>query len=257
MPLTASRPALHYVQRGQGPPVVLSHVLGCDLRMWDDLAAALADRFTVVRYDTRGHGESEVVTAAFSLEDLVSDAVRLLEELGDDRVSWVGLSMGGMIGQGLALAHPGRVSRLVVANSASRYPEASRSLLRERARIARTEGMSALADQIMSRYFSEAFRASRPEEVSRFRRQVLAVDAAAYAACCEAIASLDYYDRLDRIACPTLVIAGEVDVATPPALGEEIAARVPNARLSVLAGAAHLSAIEQPDRFIQAVAGFL
>ena len=158
MPSTASRPALHYRREGQGPPVVLSHALGCNLGMWDDLAPALARHFTVVRYDTRCHGESEVITTAFSLADLVNDVVRLIDDLQYEAISWVGLSMGGMIGQGLAIAHPERVNKLVLANTA--------------------------------------------------RDQVLAVDAEGYAACCEALRSLDYYAQLDRIAGATLVIAG-------------------------------------------------
>lgn len=250
---TASRRTLHHRREGQGPPVVLSHALGCSLSMWNDLVPALTEQFTVVRYDTRCHGESEVVTTAFSLADLVSDAVQLIDDLQYEAVSWVGLSMGGMIGQGLAIAHPERVSRLVLANTASRHPDEVRHQWTERARIARTEGMKALADLIMTRYFSPAFLADRPDVVGRFRRQVLAVDAEGYAACCEAIESLDYYSALDRISCPTLVIAGGADTATPAPLAEEIASRVPNSRLALIEGAGHLSAVEYPETFVRLV----
>jgi 3-oxoadipate enol-lactonase len=248
---------VHYRREGQGPPVVLSHALGCNLDMWDDVAAALADHSTVIRYDTRSHGESEVVTAAFSLADLVSDAVRLIDDLHYEAISWVGLSMGGMIGQGLAIAHPGRVKKLVLANTASRYPDEARRLWTERARIARAEGMPALADLIMTRYFSPAFRTDRPDDVARFRDQVLAVDAEGYAACCEAIRSLAYYSELDRISCPTLVIAGGADAAASPALAEEITNRVRQSRLEVIEGAGHLSAVEYPGTFARLVLDFL
>jgi 3-oxoadipate enol-lactonase len=248
---------VHYRREGQGPPVVLSHALGCNLDMWDDVAAALADHSTVIRYDTRSHGESEVVTAAFSLADLVSDAVRLIDDLHYEAISWVGLSMGGMIGQGLAIAHPGRVKKLVLANTASRYPDEARRLWTERARIARAEGMPALADLIMTRYFSPAFRTDRPDDVARFRDQVLAVDAEGYAACCEAIRSLAYYSELDRISCPTLVIAGGADAAASPALAEEITNRVRQSRLEVIEGAGHLSAVEYPETFARLVLDFL
>ena len=236
---------------------MLSHALGCDLGMWDDLVPALAEQFTVVRYDTRCHGESEVIITAFSLADLVTDAVRLIDDLQYEAISWVGLSMGGMIGQGLAIAHPKRVSRLVLANTASRYPEEARALWMERIRIARTEGMPGLADLIMTRYFSSAFRTDRSDAVARFRRQVLAVNAEGYAACCEAIKGLDYYSQLDRISCATLVITGGADAATPPALGEEIASRVPHSRLAVIEGAGHLSAVERPETFARLIRDFL
>ena len=248
---------MHYRREGQGAPVVLSHALGCNLGMWDDVAAALAKQATVVRYDTRCHGASEVVTTAFSLADLVSDAVRLIDDLQCEAVSWVGLSMGGMIGQGLAIAHPEREKKLVLANTASRYPDEARSLWAARARIARAEGMPALADLIMIRYFSPAFRTDRPDDVARFRDQVLAVDAEGYAACCEAIRSLNYYSELDRISCPTLVIAGGADVAASPALAEEITSRVPRSHLAVIDGAGHLSAVEYPETFVRLVGDFL
>jgi 3-oxoadipate enol-lactonase len=191
------------------------------------------------------------------MADLVADAVRLLDEAALESVSWIGLSMGGMIGQGLAIAHPGRVRNLVLSNTTSRYAGDAQILWTERARIARSEGMERLADLIMSRYFSPGFMERRPSDVETFRRVVLEMDAEGYAACCEAIGNLDFHSSLPQISCPTLVIAGEADVATPPAVAEEMASQIDGARLEVIAGAGHLSAVERPDEFARLLRSFL
>jgi 3-oxoadipate enol-lactonase len=257
MPLTASRPRLHYVVNGAGPPVVFSHGLGLDLHMWDAVSASIAGRWTVVRYDTRSHGQSDLVRTPFTLDDLVDDAVRLIDELTYERVSWVGLSLGGMIGQGLAIRHPERIARLVVANAASTYPEELRRGWFERARTARSDGMPALADLILRRSFSPAFLASGHDAVSRLRQTVLAVDAQGYAACCEAIASLDYQRQLGRIRCPALVICGDADEPVPISWAQAMNDAIPGAELAVMSGAGHLSAVEYPERFTGLLEGFL
>jgi 3-oxoadipate enol-lactonase len=185
------------------------------------------------------------------MSDLVGDAVRLIDELDCEPVMWVGLSMGGMIGQGLAIAHPERVERLVLANTTSHYPDEARQLWAERARVARADGMQALAALIMSRYFSPMFLASRPDIVETFRQDVLGVDPLGYAACCEAIGSLDYHAALGGIVCPTLVIAGGADAAAAPGMPQGIAERIPGASLAVMETAGHLSAVEQPEEFVR------
>ena len=250
-------PSLSYRLDGDGPPIVLSHALGCSLRMWNDIVPALARVGTIVRYDTRGHGRSEVITEGFSLSDLVGDAVRIINALGFDRVSWVGLSLGGMIGQGLAIEHPDRVEKLVLANTVSRLSEEGRAQWRERALVARADGMATLADLIMTRFFSEEFRRSQPEVVQRFRADVLGIDADGYAACCDAIAGLDYYPQLHRIACPTLALAGEADLPATPAMVKEIADSIPGATLTTIPDAGHLSVVERPESFVQIVKTFL
>jgi 3-oxoadipate enol-lactonase len=257
MPLTSSRPALHYERDGKGPALVLSHALGCSLDMWDDIVPALATEWTVIRYDARSHGRSDVITTAFSIGDLMGDAVRLLDELNCDQVTWVGLSMGGMIGQGLATTHPLRIARLVLANAVSRYSDEGRAMWSDRARVARSEGMAALADLLMGRYFSDEFRAARQDVVAQFRNEVLDLNPEGYAACCEAISSLDYYAHLPRIVCPTLVIGSERDVAATPPMVAEIAERIPGAELASIPDAGHLSVVEQPKAFLEIVTAFL
>jgi 3-oxoadipate enol-lactonase len=250
-------PSLSYRVDSDGFPIVLSHALGCSLGMWNEIAPALTPTGMIVRYDTRGHGRSEVVTDAFSLADLVGDAVRLMDALALERVSWVGISLGGMIGQGLAIEYPDRIEKLVLANTVSRLSEDGRAQWRERARAARADGMEALADLIMTRYFSAEFRRSRPDVVHRFRNDVLRLNADGYAACCEAIATLDYHTQLSRIACPTLAIASEADPAATPAMVKEIADSIPGATLSTIPDAGHLSVVERPDAFVQLVSSFL
>jgi 3-oxoadipate enol-lactonase len=225
--------------------------------MWDEVAARLTPRRTVVRYDTRGHGGSEVVPTPFTVDDLAGDVVRLLDELRIPRAAFVGLSMGGMVGQALALARPDRVDALVLANTSCRYPPASRDQFVERARLVRTAGMAAIADTVVERFFSPSFRAANPMTAARFRTGLLAIDPSGYAACCDAIREIEYEGRLSSIACPTLVIGGSADVSTPPAMVEAIAARIPGARLEVLPDVAHLSAVERPAQFAALVEEFL
>jgi 3-oxoadipate enol-lactonase len=249
MPFTASRPRQHYVVSGEGPAVIFSHGLGLDLHMWDDVVSSIPDGRTTIRYDTRSHGQSEVIGSSFTLDDLVEDAVRLIDELKHERVSWVGLSLGGMIGQGLAIRYPERLARLVLANTASTYPNELREGWIERGRTARADGMAALLDVILRRSFAPAFLASGHEAVSRVRQKVLAVDASGYAACCDAIAGLDYHARLGEIRCPTLVICGGADVAVPVSWARALTDAIPGAELAVVPVAGHLSAIECPERF--------
>jgi 3-oxoadipate enol-lactonase len=257
MAITATRPSIHYHVAGSGPSIVLSHALGCSMGMWDQIAPALARSHAVIRFDTRGHGESEVVGSSFSLFDLVGDAVRLIDELKLDRVTWIGLSLGGMIGQGLAIEHPDRVEKLVIANSVSRYPEDARVQWHDRARIARSGGMAALADLIMTRYFAEDFRRSQPDVVQRFREGVLRIDPHGYAASCEAIAALNYYPALHQVRCPTLAIAGGADVAATPGMVKEIAERIADAIFAPISRAGHLSVVEHPDAFLEILKSFM
>ncbi|WP_020656503.1 bifunctional 4-carboxymuconolactone decarboxylase/3-oxoadipate enol-lactonase PcaCD [Massilia niastensis] len=261
--VTRSSPALYYSVRaprnGKAPrhTIVLSHALGCDLDMWDELANHLARDCRVICYDHRGHGGSEAPPGPYAMADLADDAARLLRELDSGPVVWIGLSMGGMVGQELALRHPSLVTALVVANSTSNYPEAARAMWRDRIATVEAQGVEAIADAVMGRYFHDRFRNTQPATVARFRRRVASTGAAGYAACCAAVAGVDTSARLSHIAVPTLVIAGELDAGTPLAMSQQIASQVPQARLVVVSEASHLSAIEQPARFAQLVEGFI
>jgi 3-oxoadipate enol-lactonase len=242
---------------GGGDAVVLVHAIGCDHRMWDALAQSLAPRFRVLRVDARGHGRSPVAPRPYSLEALALDVLAVLDRHAIARAHWVGLSMGGMIGQAFALAHAGRLGRLVLANTTSSYGPDGRKLWEARAKAVEDGGLAAIKDMVMSRYFSDAFRAQSPDVVAQVAKRFLATPAQGYLGCCDAIKELDYSAALDRIRAPTLVIAGEKDAGTPPAMSEAIASRIPGARLAIIPGAAHLSAVEKPAEFNALVSEFL
>lgn len=255
---TFSTAQLHVLLQGQGRPVVLSHALGMDAHLWDGLAESLAAHgCEVLRYDHRGHGRSSAPGGPYAMDDLVEDAARLVREWGRGPVVWVGLSLGGMVGQGLAIRHPELVQALVAANTTSHYPEAGRALWRQRIDAVRQGGLPAIADMVMGRYFHEAFRAQHPEVEARSRATLLRCDPSAYMACCEAIAALDWRDGLARIACPTLVIAGAKDQGTPVEMAEALAQAVPGARLAVIGDASHISVLEQPAEFERLVREFI
>jgi 3-oxoadipate enol-lactonase len=259
----SGRPALHYSVReprnGKAPrhTVVLSHAIGCDLTMWDSLANQLSAECRVIAYDHRGHGSSEAPAGAYGMADLADDAAALLRELDTGPVVWVGLSMGGMVGQELALRHPSLVRALVLANTTSGYPEAAREAWRQRIATVQTQGIEAIADAVMGRYFHDEFRSTQAARVARFRRRVVSTDAVGYAGCCNAVGTVDTTARLGGIKAPTLIIAGELDQGTPLAMSQTLQQGIPNASLTVLSDASHLSAIEQPAAFAAAVEGFI
>lgn len=260
---TTSKPALHYSVRaprsGKAPrhTVVLSHALGCDLTMWDGLANLLAADCRVITYDQRGHGSSDAAAGLTTIAELADDAARLLRELDSGPVVWIGLSMGGMVGQELALNHPSLVAALIIANTTSAYPEAARNAWQQRIETVRQQGIEAIGDAVMARYFNDQFRSKHSATVTRFRQCLVNIDPAAYVACCHAVGSVDTTARLSQIVVPTLVIAGAQDQGTPLVMSQTLCESIPNAQLVVLENASHLSAIEQPEAFAQAVLTFM
>jgi 3-oxoadipate enol-lactonase len=260
---TASSPALHYSVReprnGKRPrhTIVLSHALGCDLTMWDALAKQLTADCRVIAYDHRGHGSSDAPAGEYGMAELADDAARLLRELDTGPVVWIGLSMGGMVGQELALRHPGLVGALVLANTTSGYPDAARAVWRQRIDTVQAQGIEAIADAVMARYFHDGFRAEHAATVARFRRRLVTTDAIGYVGCCAAVGSVDTTARLGEIKVPALVIAGDLDQGTPVSMAQTLVDGIADARLQVLAQASHLSAVEQPAAFAASVMGFV
>jgi len=188
---------------------------------------------------------------------MASDTAALLDRLGVEKAHWVGLSMGAMIGMAFALEHPGRLGRLVLANTTSSYGPEGRAMWQARAKAVMDGGLEAINDMVMSRYFSEDFRATQPAIVEEMSRRFLATPVEGYLGCCDAIAELDYTEDLSRIRTRTLVVAGAADAGTPPAMSQAIADRIPGSQLAVIPGAAHLSAVEKPQEFGALVKGFL
>lgn len=248
---------VRYMVEGRGPWVTLSHSLTCDLTMWDALAVALAPTFTVLRYDTRGHGGTTAAQGAYSFDQLTADVIGLLDALQVEHTHFVGLSMGGMIGQHFALAAPQRLDRLVIANSTSRIPPEAVPLWDERIAIVRARGCAGVVEGTLGRWFTSGFRAARPAEAARIAKLIADTPAAGYIGCASAIRALDITARIGAIRAPTLVIAGADDPGTPPAMSEVIAATIPGARLEIIPSASHLSCIEQPETFNRLVAAFL
>jgi 3-oxoadipate enol-lactonase len=225
--------------------VVLSNSLGTTLAMWEPQAAALARDHRVLRYDLRGHGRSPVPEAPYSIADLGSDLLALLDRNGIARASLFGVSLGGMVSMWVAAHAPERVDRLILCStSAVMGPPESWT---ERAALVRREGTAAVADSVVARWFTPAFAAAQPDVVARIRGQLAATPAEGYAGCCEAIREMDQRPDLPAIAAPTLVIAAEGDPSTPPAHARAIAGLIPGARLEVLDRGAHLVNVEAPD----------
>ena len=248
---------LNVVDEGRGDAVVLVHAIGCDHRMWDSLAASLVSDWRVLRVDVRGHGASPVPGGEYSLDELAGDVKAALDARGIAKAHWVGLSMGGMIGQAFALAWPDHLGRLVLANTTSSYGPEGPAMWEARAKAVREGGMAAIVELVMQRYFSDEFRDRHPDVVELYRKRVAATPAQGYIGCCAAIRDLDFTRDLARIHARTLVIAGEKDAGTPPAMAEEIARHINGAQAVVIAGTAHLSAVEDPDEFNLLVRDFL
>jgi 3-oxoadipate enol-lactonase len=249
---------LHFIDSGgDGEAVLLAHAIGCDHRMWEDLAARLAKGYRVIAFDARGHGRSPLGHRPYTLEILADDARAVLDKLGIARAHWVGLSMGGMVGQAFALRHPARLLKLVIANSTASFGAEGPPMWQARARLVQQGGLAAIREMVAARYFSDGFRASKPERVAAVMERFMETSPEGYLGCCDAIATLDLADDLIRIKAKTLVIAGEDDAGTPPAMSAAIAARIPGARMAVIAGAAHLSAAEKPEEFAELVEQFL
>jgi 3-oxoadipate enol-lactonase len=237
----------HHVLAGpaDAPVLVLGNSLGTDLSMWDGVAAVLDGQFRLLRFDHRGHGGSPVLPGPYEIEDLGRDLLALLDTVGLERVSYCGLSLGGMVGMWLAARAPERVDRLALCCTSAWLPPAEGWL--DRAARVRAGGTAAVADAVLGRWFSTDWAAAHPAEVERARAMLVGVPPEGYAGCCEAIASMDLRADLPSIAAETLVLAGGNDVATPPSHGAAIAAAVPRARLVLLPQPAHLAAVEQPD----------
>lgn len=236
------------------PVVVLSNSLGATRGMWDAQVPALAERYRVLTYDTRGHGESPSPDGAWSLDDLVDDLVALLDEAGAARAHVVGLSLGGMTAMRLAARDPGRVHRLaLLCTSAAPDP----GPYRERAQVVRRDGTASIAAAVVGRWVTPGFAAANPREVARLEGMVAGADDEGYARCCEVLASLDLRDDLGRISAPTLVVSGWQDLALPPAHQEAIAAGIEGADLQTFSPAAHLANVEQPLEVTGALLGHL
>ena len=259
MKISANGIQTNYTLEGpaNGPVVTLSHSLATDLSMWDPQAKALAGRYRVLRYETRGHGNTDAPSGAYTLTQLADDARALLKALGIARTHWIGLSMGGMIGQTLALSTPETLQSLSLCDTSSRIPTEAQPLWDERIAVAEAKGMDPHVEPTVARWFTPKFVEARPDVVNPVRDMIRRTSARGYAGCCHAIRALDLTDRLSVITLPTLIIVGAQDVGTPVAASKAIQERIKGSELVILDPASHLSNLEQPEAFTQALQKFL
>ena len=237
------------------PSLVLASSLGTTWELWDAQLPSLVEDFRVVRYDHPGHGRSPIPDASLTVESLADGVVELIDALDLERVSFCGLSLGGMVGMALALRAPERVDRLVLCCTAAHLGPVEGWY--ERAEVVRARGTSAIAGAVLGRWFTQRFREESPVTIARFREMLEGTPAEGYAACCEAIARWDARSDVSAIRAPTLVISGDDDVAAPPQDGAFLAGSIPGAELTVLPECAHLANVEQPALFTRALLGHL
>ncbi len=246
----------HYVDEGlkENPAIVFANSLGSDLRIWDDVAARLVAHFRVIRYDLRGHGLSEAPPPPYSAADLAYDVVSVLDALAIREAVVCGVSVGGLIAQAVALNHPDRVRALVPCDTGAKI--ATAEAWQQRIDKVRADGVDSLAQMTMERWFSAGFRHRCAADVRGYTLMLRQTSADGYMGTCAALRDTDLRSAVPRIKQPTLVLGGAEDIATPPELGRELAGLIPDARFSLIAHAAHLPCIEQPQTMAQRMMEF-
>jgi 3-oxoadipate enol-lactonase len=259
MQIKANSIQLNYELTGKedAPVVVFSHSLGSGLVMWEPQLAALEPHFRVLRYDTRGHGGSEAPPGPYTFELLAEDVVGLLDGLGIARVHFIGLSMGGMIGQALGLYHRDRLQSLTLCDTAAANPPGSREIWQERIDLVRKKGLEPLWEGTLDRWFTPDFVRQNSPLLGKIRRQFLATSVNGYVGCSQAIMELDYLGQLGGIQAPALVVVGEEDPGTPVSAARALQDRISGSRLVILPQARHLSSVERAEAFNRAVLEFL
>ncbi len=259
MKVLANGIAIHCEISGtaDGATVAMSHSLGSSGIMWEPQLQELERNYRVLRIDTRGHGNTSAPVGPYSLDQLIDDATAVLDDLELDSVHWVGLSMGGMIGQGLALKAPNRLRSLALCNTMSVIREEAKSAWRQRISTGEQFGMNSLADFAMERWFTESYRQSGAMRYRQIRDQFIRTSLDGYLGCCHAIYKMDYIDELSRIQIPTHIIAGAQDLATPVSESIAMHDRISGSTLEIIPGAAHLSNVEQAQIFNTSLTAFL
>lgn len=247
--------SLHYREDGdpEGAPLVFANSLGTDLRLWDPILPLLPKGLRIIRYDKRGHGLSSCPPSPYSMGALISDVEALLDRLGVRDCVFVGLSIGGMIAQGLAVKRMDQVRAMVISNTAAKI--GTTEMWNDRIAAVKSGGIEALADTIMERWFSKAFRAT--PELALWRNMLTRQPAEGYMGCSAAIAGTDFFATTASLTLPTLAIAGSEDGSTPPDLVRETADLIKGSRFQLVRGAGHLPCVEKPEEYADVLAGFL
>lgn len=248
---------LHYRLEGDadGAPIVFANSLGTDFRLWDQVLPYLPSGLKILRFDLRGHGLSSCPAGDYRMSDLVQDAVRLLEALEIRDCLFVGLSIGGIIAQGLAADYPHLVRAMVISNTAARI--GTEAMWQERIDAARAGGIEALADSVMQRWFSSGFRQQREHELVAWRNMLTRTPLDGYIGCSAAIAANDFTASTAGLNLPTLAIAGSEDGSTPPDLVRATADLIPDSRFELIDDAGHLPCVEQPATYARILNDFI
>lgn len=248
---------LYYRVQGpeDAPVLAFANSLGTDARIWDAVIEQLGGRYRMLSYDKRGHGLSHAPEGEYTLDQHVDDLEGLLDHVGVNALALAGVSIGGLIGQALALRRPERLTALILCDTAPRVGDAA--MWNTRIAAVRQGGLAAIADAVMARWFTEGFRRDRPVELAGWRNMFLRMPAAGYAGTCAALRDADLRGQIGAIATPTLVVVGEDDLSTPVELVRETAAAIPDARFAVIEGAGHIPSIEQPRTLADLMTKFL
>lgn len=248
---------VHYAETGDaaGLPLVLANSLGTDFRVWDRVLPLLPAGLRVIRYDMRGHGLTDAPEGDYFMGDLVGDAAALMDALGARGAVFVGLSIGGVVAQGLAVERPDLVRAAVLSNTAAKI--GTEATWGERIATVRAQGIEAIADKVLELWFSRAFHAERAAELALWRHMLTRTPLDGYLGCCAAIAHTDLRESTPSIRQPVLAIGGDADGSTPPDLVRETAASIPGARFELIRGAGHIPPVEQPEAMARLLTGFI
>jgi len=247
---------VRYTVAGRGPWLALSHSLACRLEMWDEEVRRLSRRFTVLAYDSRGHGETSAPPGPYTLDMIADDIKALLDHVGARDVHWIGLSMGGVFGLATALRHPGLFASMVLADTSSKLSDEGIAAFRQRVATVREGGMEAMVEPTLKRWFKDSFRAKEPALMSRVAQWIRTTPPEGYIGTSAAIPTIDVTHRLGEIRIPCLALVGADDIAMPPVMAQTLARHLPDARLAVIPDAGHLSNLEQPEAFNAALDEF-
>lgn len=251
--------SIHYEMDGPdaAPVIACSHCMAGDLRVWDEQFDILRKDFRMLRYDARGHGQTDAPEGPYTLETLAMDLIGLLDGLGISQAHFMGISMGGMVIQTLALMHPERILSLILCDTTASMPKERAPIFEEQIRTAEEKGMSALAGATLDRWLSPEFQKQHPERTRQIREIAAHTPVTGFAGSSQAISRLDIEARLNQITLPTLILVGEHDPATPVKSARQIQAQIPHAKLEVLPGAYHLSNVEASEQFNKFLVEFL
>lgn len=247
---------IRYTVSGEGPWVTLSHSLACRLEMWDEEVRRLSRSFTVLAYDSRGHGETSAPAGPYTLDMIADDIKGLFDHLGISQSHWIGLSMGGVFGLATALKYPGIFESIVLADTSSKLSDEGIVAFKERVATVRTGTMEAMVQPTLKRWFKDSFRERNPELMARVADWIRKTPLEGYCGTSAAIPTIDVTHRLNEIDVPCLVIVGADDIAMPPSMAQTLARHLPDAELVVVPDAGHLSNLEQPEAFNAALDRF-